>query len=357
MRVQDFDYEIPSFVGLEPNSPEFLRRMHQTFTVLSSTADAKELKAKAIELYGPLIGKEADRLPDWKFVTVGKIAFLAERASTLPAATREYLVKELTKLEQECLKLPPATVVTEKPRLTSEQKNLALFRKLKSEIEDVMDAGHNPEERKVGTLVKLRGANGPVIRMLINHFNMVLKELRNARSEEFAEAFEFVSDESIKKEIETTIAVMDEIDGGVANARNERQNSKGFKGRKGRSIERATRSTQFKSADQELGVTGLTPPQVFGQTMALVYNTKSKRMVVYRAEEGKTLEVRGTTMINFDPAKSTCKTLRRPEHDVKLFRDATNDRRVDVMFENIRGKSYEVRPRLTEDCLILKVFK
>jgi DNA-directed RNA polymerase beta' subunit len=66
--------------------------------------------------------------------------------------------------------------------------------------------------------------------------------------------------------------------------------------------------------------------------------------------------VKGTTITNFTD-KSTQKTLRKPEIQLREFKDQNTNKRVETWFKNIKATEVNLNGRLNADTMILKVFK
>lgn len=104
----------------------------------------------------------------------------------------------------------------------------------------------------------------------------------------------------------------------------------------------------------EFGLKSCNPADIIGSTELWVFNTKYRRLTVYRANNGETLSVRGTTVTNFDLSKSETKTLRKP---VEFFATAgVTKRPLTAAFNAIKTKSATPNGRINEETIILKAF-
>jgi hypothetical protein len=66
----------------------------------------------------------------------------------------------------------------------------------------------------------------------------------------------------------------------------------------------------------ELGLKSVNPTSIIGSSELWVYNTKNRKVTVYKAESGN-LAVKGTTIIGFDIKESKTLMLRKPEEFFK----------------------------------------
>lgn len=113
---------------------------------------------------------------------------------------------------------------------------------------------------------------------------------------------------------------------------------------------------KYKKNDAELNVTSVDPKEIVGASEVTVFNTKYRRVTIIRALEGEKLSVKGTTIINFDPTTTLCKTLRKPNEQLKLFINQTK-RNTAQSFKSINSVEREGNTRINEDTLIIMVNK
>ena len=73
----------------------------------------------------------------------------------------------------------------------------------------------------------------------------------------------------------------------------------------------------YQKDSNELKLVSIPPTDLVGADQVWVYNTKYKAMTVYYTDKREGISVKGTTLINFDPEKSVCKKLRKPEEGIK----------------------------------------
>jgi hypothetical protein len=92
--------------------------------------------------------------------------------------------------------------------------------------------------------------------------------------------------------------------------------------------------------------------------MAVVYNTKNRKAMVYVCKTDEKLGVNGTKITGYDDASSFAKTLRKPKAILPSLRDAATPKRVTLVLDQyVKGKNHEVNGRISKDMVIVKVFK
>lgn len=106
----------------------------------------------------------------------------------------------------------------------------------------------------------------------------------------------------------------------------------------------------------ELKLTSESPAEIVGATQVWVYNTKTKRLAVYRSESTMGIQVKGTTLQNYDPELCDQKVIRKPETFLAQVKDASKIKLRKIMDE-LTTKSSDANGRINEDCIILRVVK
>ena len=103
----------------------------------------------------------------------------------------------------------------------------------------------------------------------------------------------------------------------------------------------------------ELGLKSEEPKAIVNSQQVWLYDTEKRKIFVYCAEKGKTLNVKGTTLLNWDVAASGCKTLRKPE----LFLKGSMAKKTIMQnYEAVTTKAQQVNGRTNDKMIILKVF-
>ena len=140
-------------------------------------------------------------------------------------------------------------------------------------------------------------------------------------------------------------------------------NRKQMKGKKGknkleffdRKGEKAAAKINIKEEDNSLGLKSINPTHVVGADVAVVFNTKNRHCEVYKAKEGSKLSINGARIINFDESTSGGKTIRKPEEALPRWTSPTSVRRLEVLLEEINGKSWPLTGKINKNYVIIKV--
>lgn len=113
---------------------------------------------------------------------------------------------------------------------------------------------------------------------------------------------------------------------------------------------------KFKKEDTELGIKSVFPSEMVGASQVWIYNTKYKKLAVYRSDSSIGIQVKGTTLQNYEPENCEQKALRKPKEvlDKVLTAGKVQLRRI---LDELTTKESPVNGRINEECIILRVIK
>lgn len=103
----------------------------------------------------------------------------------------------------------------------------------------------------------------------------------------------------------------------------------------------------------ELNLKSCKPEDILSSTELWVYNTKYRKVQVYKADVG-TLTVKGTSIIGFSVKDSTSLTLRKPEEFFKGL--SLGKRALNAAIKKITTKPSTPNGRINEECVLLGAF-
>jgi len=131
--------------------------------------------------------------------------------------------------------------------------------------------------------------------------------------------------------------------------------------RKPRTIRQKTPAQQIKNLkykikDEELNISSVNPMDIVGASAVWLFNTKNRKLTVYRTDSGQGLQIKGSSLQNYDPEISEAKTLRKPAEQIQELLSAGKVQLRKFM-EGIKTKGGSVNGRVNVDMLIVKVIK
>ena len=112
----------------------------------------------------------------------------------------------------------------------------------------------------------------------------------------------------------------------------------------------------FKEKDDSLKIQSVDPVNIIGADQIWTFNTKTKRLALYVAQDDTGLFLKGSKVIGFSTEKSYAKTLRKPEKTLNSV--LTGGKSVlKKLMDTISGKQFALNGSLNRETVILRTLK
>jgi len=372
------DYS-PSWVGCEAwDENQFLRYFHSAMKYYRMEASGKELKVKVIDWMGKN-GYDKTTIQSFKktkdnrcSLTVGSIAacLLKGMQSTRPdfnngRDTATWLGAEIAKIIDEGKHDidEDAVVIDDKPAvytpsIQERTRDAALL--MTAEIEDAYESyqadpeNFDPKAFKMLNLLKGKGAKAAHARIIRDFYARDLAELNELASGEGDEQLKEGYKHRSRKQIKNFISFLQEIESACNMLMQEAKVNKKPRKTKAVSKDKLIAKLKYKKTDEPLKLVSVNPADIIGAQELWVFNSKTRKLGKYVAEEFKELGVKGTTITGFSEMKSVQKTLRKPVEQLAAFK-AAGKVVLRKFLEDINAVDTKMNGRLNEETLLLKV--
>ena len=231
--------------------------------------------------------------------------------------------------------------------------------KMTEEIETAIEAfqtdpeSFDPKAFKVLNLLKAHQAKAAHARVIKDFYAKDLDELTEVAStkdEQLKEAYSHLSKVQLRK----ITAFYQEVVSACEMLAQEAKINRKPKAKKAVPAEKIVGKLKYKKADEPLKLVSINPADILGAKELWTYNTKSRKLGKYVAEEFQDLGVKGTTITGFSEAKSVQKTLRKPAEQIKAFKDAGKVV-LRKFLEDINAVDTRMNGRINEDIILLKI--
>jgi hypothetical protein len=146
-------------------------------------------------------------------------------------------------------------------------------------------------------------------------------------------------------EFKRRIAWIDQLLDAVEQYKTVKKAVKKARVKKAPSKEKIVAKLKYAKENKELKIVSINPAEIIGAQELWVYNSKSRKLGKYVAAAYQTLNIKGTSITNFDVDKSICKTLRKP---------AAGKVQLRKFLEEIRATDTKLNGRINADILLLK---
>jgi hypothetical protein len=225
----------------------------------------------------------------------------------------------------------------------------------------------NPKEFNIARLLRGKGAKPAHARIIKTYFERHLEEydelLGKNPDPQLIEGYSCYSKKNQKKMQEflaSIVAACDQIVGEGKVLRKPRA-------KKVKPAEDLVKRIKFKVSDDSLQITSVPPATIVGASAMVFYNTKTRKMGIYYAQNidttgtgraGSGLSAKGTSIASFDEARSVQKTVRKPAEQLKKFKECNTLRKFENFFDKeVKTTAIKCNGRINEDIVLLKVFK
>jgi hypothetical protein len=159
-----------------------------------------------------------------------------------------------------------------------------------------------------------------------------------------------------KTEIKKLIAYFDQVILDCSKVSETATKSRKPRKRKVKTPDQLTSKMNFMATFDELGLKSVKATDVIGAMSLWVYNTKTRKLGVYHADDAGGLSVKGSSIINFTESKSIQKKLRKPEVTLPEVLSGGKVFLRNVL-SNIRAVESGLTGRINSDTILLKTTK
>ena len=226
------------------------------------------------------------------------------------------------------------------------------------EIEDAIESFSNdpdsfdPKAFKVLNLLKGKQAKAAHARIIRDYYIRDYNELQEALTggcDQLKEAYGHLSKANLKK----IIAFYSEIISACDMLMQEAKVNRKPRAKKSKPVEKIVEKLKYMKQDPALRLVSVNPADIVGAKELWVFNTKTRKLGKYVAGEFNDLSVKGTSITGFDEFKSVQKTLRKPEDQLKEFKNAGKVA-LRKFLEDIKAVDIKLNGRINEDTVLLK---
>ena len=323
------------------------------------TDDKKRLKY-AIEHFAKLNRKNEvlalNKASDFDVRQIGIMCRLLATGNTLSDAHMALLESRVAILvaKHEGIKEVKKAVAVTAPVVSIQDRMDEKARELAGEIEGAIDdfiLNKSPFSAK--NYLLSQSVSAPIAKRIGDIFIKMYNELADAINEEDAQLVEGYSNFT-KRELKAfhkfVGEIVDDCHQMVQTAKADRAPRK----RKPQSPTKLVSKMKFLREFAELGLKSIKPETIIGSTEVWYYNTKYRRVGVYKGEGGNPLSVKGTTIIGFDVKESQQMTLRKPEEFFKGL--SLGKRALNGAQKKLTTKPSAPNGRINEECILLGAF-
>jgi hypothetical protein len=371
------DYS-PTWDGVEAmDANQFLRHWHGAMSYYRLEFSGKDLKPAVLKWMAS-VGCTKEDIAAYKKtkdnrtnVTMGAIASCLLRGMPAVRAdfndgrdTSAWLRNEIVKViaegkndtDEEAVVEVKSTVV--QPSIQERVKEAAY--RMTEEIEDAIEGfqtdpeNFDPKAFKMLNLLKGKEVKAAHARIIKGFYSKDLAELELLAYGKGDEQLREGYSHRTKKQIKNLIAFYQEIMMACDMLAQEAKVNRAPRKTKAVPKEKLIAKLKFMKTNEPLKLVSINPVDIIGAGELWIFNTKTRKLGRYVASEFNTLNVKGTTIVNFDEFKSIQKTVRKPEEKLKEFK-AAGKVQLRKFLDDINATDTKMNGRINEDTILLKV--
>lgn len=232
--------------------------------------------------------------------------------------------------------------------------------RMTEEIEEAIDSfqtdpeAFDPKAFKMLNLLKGKEVKAAHARIIKGFYERDLAELEELASGKADEQLKEGYSHRSRKQIKNLIAFYQEIMSACDMLAQEAKVNRAPRAKKSVPKEKLIAKLKYKKSDEPLKLVSINPVDIIGAKELWVFNTKTRKLGRYIAEEYKDLGVKGTSITGYNETTSIQKTLRKPEEKLKEFK-AAGKVQLRKFLDEINATDTMMNGRLNEETILLRI--
>lgn len=345
-------------VGLLPDLPNYVSKLARALNWYNSEVDRKEARGFIRNYIIAKQGREPlkffDRIPEQHIKpTYGWLARLIINGNTFKEQDQKRLDDYVNYLFTVEL-APPKVVVAEKPTVRDHMRDKVAeyLGELEHAFDIMVATGSEFDLRKD---MQARSIPAPYVPMVQEWVKKKAAEfifVYETSDTEYKEAYSNITKRRLTSIIKALSQWLEDLDS--YNEFKKANRKPRVKKVKPPGVQ--VQKLKYKIQDPELGIRSVNPVEMVGCTQVWVYNTKNRKLAVYRSESSTGIQVKGSSLQNYDPDLSEQKTLRKPSETLKAVLSAGKIQLRRIISE-LTTKESTGTGRINDDCIILRAIK
>jgi hypothetical protein len=232
--------------------------------------------------------------------------------------------------------------------------------RMTEEIEEAIEGfqtdpeNFDPKAFKMLNLLKGKEVKAAHARIIKGFYERDLAELEELASGNADEQLREGYSHRTKKQVKNMIVFYQEIMSACDMLAQEAKVNRKPRKTKVVSKDKIVAKLKFLKTNEPLKLVSINPTDIIGASELWIFNTKTRKLGKYVANEFNTLNVKGTTITNFNEFTSIQKTVRKPEEKLKEFK-AAGKVQLRKFLDDINATDTKLNGRINEETILLRV--
>ena len=348
------------FSGTEPKFSTELTssELMQTLSWYAQNKDRKDAFKYGCDYFKKNFKLDASNVLKERVSTFGFVCRIISNGGSLDKKYKIWFDQEVDKIKEQIKNFVPKQVV-EKTNVVSIQDRIRdkaseCIAELESQVDDFILSGCSANVSPYGIFhtMNIKDAQSKFILEWAKTKRTEFDDVLNTNDALLKEGYSNFTKPQLKK----LIGYFDQVILDCQKLSGESVKSRKPRKRKAKSPEQLVSKLKYMYEFPELKLKSVKPNEVISCMSLWVYNTKTRKLGVYHAEDAGGLSVKGSSIINFAESKSVQKKLRKPEVTLP---EVLNGGKVFLrnLMDSIRAVESVLTGRINSDTILLKVTK
>ena len=310
-----------------------------------------ETPKKEIEIF--------EQISDTEFQNLGFVCRMKLRGAPLTERNEKWISAFIKKLKEKSIVKKEVIKTENKPVVSIQERVLEKTREYIGEIEGCIDDCFIVRDFKtvfdpyeVMRSLEIKGVH---TKHIVSVFQKKLEEIEKTIKgvdTQLIEGYSFLS----KKELKEYSSLLKRIIEDCAKIAHTAKLTRLPRKKKAKPISKIIEKLQFKKEDGEYKAASINPSDIIGASQLWVFNTKTRKLGCYNATDIGGLNIKGTTLINFNEETSIHKTVRKPEVVLPATLKAGKVSLRKIL-PDINAVQQVLTGRINSDTILLRVIK
>lgn len=295
-------------------------------------------------------------LPDNLFSTIGWTCRIVSRGGVIPKSSKDWMKERLQSIIYDAK--PKEKKVVDGNAINIQQRISIQMDSYLAEFEDQLDKFVTNKYKtnfKPYDWLRSKEVKGPQASKISAFYQNQLKEIEETlknENEDLQEAYSHMKKSDLKKLQEFLSNIITDCNQISHNAKISRKP----RAKKRKSLDQIVGKIKYKQHDDTFKLKSISPTELVGSMSLWIFNTKTRKLGVYYASNPDGLNIKGTTIQNYDDKKSISKTIRKPE---QILPNVTQGGKVVLrnLMEDINAKGTFLNGRINGDTILLRATK
>lgn len=355
------------FIGDEPTfgNPKTEMGIARSLSWYSNQYGSKESKRFTLEYakenkYSKQIITKLTALDEAVFKNIGFVCRIVSRGANLGMERIGWVDSKIKELSEYVPDNHVSSITSSTNAVVKQEKSIQdrvfeqstiYINEIEGNVDDFIK--NRKSEFKCYDWLKANSVKPIYINHIKDHYKPLVEELTDAsdkKDEQLIESYSHWSKKELKSFLQFITGIISDCEKYVGSVKTIRKPRK----KKAVPLEKKVSAVKYQKESIEYKVASISPTDIIGAKQLWVFNSKTKKLGLYVAQDDSGFGVKGTTITGYDENISVCKTLRKPE---TVLPTVTKGKKTDLkkVMSNINSKESPLNGRINQDTILLKV--